>query len=184
VDAFVKRCEHCNELLSETKRGRPQKFCSDRCRQANRKIGSTGENGLKYRTARVTPKSRLEPSELSSEFKPENLSVKTSSHRCERVNDSTFKITNGEPTNVPASHGQWAGYRTTKALAWIIKLEAGSSVARCGDQVCGPSFFSGAKANAFAMAKGAHGDHFVRKPISHLNGLQARLLDKEDPAND
>ena len=38
MDAFVKRCEHCNEPVPETKRGRPQRFCSDRCRQAHRKI--------------------------------------------------------------------------------------------------------------------------------------------------
>ena len=29
MDAFVKRCEHCNEPLPENKRGRPQRFCSD-----------------------------------------------------------------------------------------------------------------------------------------------------------
>ena len=29
MDAFVKRCEHCGEPVPETKRGRPQQFCSD-----------------------------------------------------------------------------------------------------------------------------------------------------------
>jgi hypothetical protein len=43
MDALVKRCEHCNETVSESKRGRPQRFCSDKCRQAHRKIGSTAE---------------------------------------------------------------------------------------------------------------------------------------------
>jgi len=122
VDAFVNQCEHCNEAVSETKRGRPQRFCSDRCRQAHRKIGSTAENGLRYRPGRLKPKPALEGIEDTAEFKPKNLSLKTSPLRCERVNDSTFKITNGELTNVPASHGQWSGYCTTKALAWIIKL--------------------------------------------------------------
>jgi hypothetical protein len=98
------------------------------------------------------------------------------------VNDSTFKITDGELTNVPASHGKWAGYRASKALAWIIKLESGAWLARCEDQVCGPSSFSEAKANALAMAKGAVGEYYVRNPICHLDGLQARLLDREDPA--
>jgi hypothetical protein len=185
VDAFVKRCEHCNEAVSETKRGRPQRFCSDRCRQAHRKIDSTARNALRYRTGRLNPKSVSEVIEDAAEFKPENLSPKTSPLRCERVNDSTFKITDGELTNVPASHGQWSGYRTTKAMAWIIKLEAKAWLARCGDQVCGPSSFSEAKAHAFAMAKGAHGDYFVRQPIPHLNGLQARLTDtSESSCND
>ena len=184
MDAVVKRCEHCNEAVFETKRGRPQRFCSDRCRQAHRKIASTARNGLKYRTGRAKPKSGLEGIEVAAEFKPENLSPKSSPLHCERVNDSTFKITNGELTNVPASHGQWSGYRTTKAMAWIIKLEAEAWLARCGNQVCGPSSFSEAKANVFAMAKGAIGDYYVRNPISHLNCLQARLLDGDEPANE
>jgi hypothetical protein len=183
VDAFVKRCEHCNEPVPETKRGRPQRFCSDRCRQAHRKIEST-EVGLRYRTGRVKPKSVLEPSEVPNEFKPENLSPKSSPLRCERINDSTFKITDGELTNVPASHGQWSGYRTTKAMAWIIKLEVKAWLARCGDQVYGPSSFSEAKANAFAMAKSADGDYFVPNAISHLNGLQARLTDTSESSCD
>jgi hypothetical protein len=130
------------------------------------------------------PKTALEPFEVANEFKPENLSPKTSPLRCERVNDSTFKITDGELTNVPASHGQWSGYRTNKALAWIIKLKSDAWLARCGDQVCGPSCFNEAKANALAMAKGAHGDYFVRNPVSHLNGLQARLLDIDESSGD
>jgi hypothetical protein len=139
---------------------------------------------LRYQTGRVKPKSASEAIEIARGFEPENLSRETSPLRCERLNDSTFKITNGELTTVPASHGQWPGYRTTKAVACIIKLGPDAWLARCGDQVCGPSPFSEAKANALAMARGADGDYFVRKPISHLNGLQARLLDKEDPAND
>jgi hypothetical protein len=125
----------------------------------------------------------LEGIEDAAEFKPKNLSPKTPL-RCEGVNDSTFKITNGELTNVPASHGQWSGYRTTRALAWIIKLESDAWLARCGDQVCGPSSFSEAKANALAMAKGADGDYFVRNPISHLNRLQARLIDRDEGSGD
>ena len=112
------------EPVPETRRGRPQRFCSDSCRQAHRKIAPTTENGLRYRTGRVKPKSASEAFDVAaSEFKPENLSPKTDLPlKCEKVNEVTFKITNGELTNVPASHGQWGGYRTTKALAWIIKL--------------------------------------------------------------
>ena len=36
MDALVKRCECCNGPVPETKRGRPQRYCSDRCRQAHR----------------------------------------------------------------------------------------------------------------------------------------------------
>ena len=184
MDALIKRCEHCNEAVAENTRGRPQRFCSDRCRQAHRKIGSTAENGPRYRVGRVKPKTGSQALEVGREFKPENLSPKPSPLRCERVNDSTFKITDGELTNVPGSHGKWAGYRASKALAWIIKLESDAWLARCGDQVCGPSSFGEAKASALAMAKGAHGDYIVRNPISHLNGLQARLLDTDESSGD
>jgi hypothetical protein len=124
VDTFVKQCIHCKKPIPENDRGRPQRFCSDRCRQAYWKIVPAAENGLRYRIGRLTPKSDSEAIEDAAEFKPEILSPKSSPLRCERVNEFTFKITNGELTNVPASHGQWAGSRTTKAIAWIIKLEA------------------------------------------------------------
>jgi hypothetical protein len=99
--------------------------------------------------------------------------------RFERVNEVTWKLTNGEQTNVPASHGQWGGYRTPKAIAWVICAAPGKWLARCGPQACGPDSLSQAKANAVAMAKGADGDYQIRNPVTHLNGLQALLLDGE-----
>jgi hypothetical protein len=135
---------------------------------------------LRYRAGRVKQKIASERFEIPDEFAPKNPSQKISYLRCKRVNDSTFKITNGEFTNVPSSHGQWSGYRTTRAVAWIVKLGPDAWLARCGDQVCGPSSFVEAKADALAMAKDADGDYFVRNTISHLNGLQARLLDKKN----
>jgi hypothetical protein len=176
MDAFVKRCEHCKEPLPETKRGRPQRYCSDRCRQAHRKIAPTTGNDLRYRTGRVKLKALAQDADLTSEFEPENLTLKTKLH-FERVNVATFKVTDGEVTNVPASHGQWGGYRTTKAVAWVINIAPGQWLARCLDEASGPSSFNEAKVNALAMARGACGDYFIENPIDHLNGLQARLLD-------
>jgi hypothetical protein len=102
--------------------------------------------------------------------------------RFEQVNEVTWKLTNGEITETPASHGQWGSYRTTKALAWVIcvaprKWCVGPRkwLARYGDMVCGP--LSLPKAKALAMAKGRPGDYHVQNPISHLNGLTARLID-------
>ena len=43
--------------------------------------------------------------------------------RFERLNEVTWKLTNGEMTNVPACHGFWGGYRTSKAIAWVIQVE-------------------------------------------------------------
>lgn len=176
MDAFVKRCEYCKEPVPETRRGRPQRFCSDRCRQAHRKINATADGGLRYRTGRLKPKVASQDCELLREFEPENLSQKTRL-RFERVNEVSLKLTDGESTNVSASHGQWGGYRTTKAVAWVIKIAPGQWLARCRDEASGPSSFNEARANAFAMARGAHGDYFIENPIDHLNGLQARLID-------
>lgn len=183
MDALVKRCIHCQEPISENVRGRPQRFCSDRCRQAHRKITATHENGLMYRIGRVKPKSASETIELAAEFKPENLFPETDFPlTCEKVNEVTFKITNGELTNVPTSHGQWGGYRTTKALAWFIKLGPDAWVARCGDDICNPTSFKEAKSRALAMARGATGDYLVTNPTRELNQLQTCFFETDEDA--
>jgi hypothetical protein len=179
MDARARVCEHCGQPVQETKRGRPQKFCSDRCRQAHRKLVTTPEYGLRYRRGRVRPKAAAQRAELTSKFEPENLSQKTNL-RFERVNEVTFKLTDGEVTNVPASHGQWGGYRTTREVASVINVAPGQWLARCRNEVSGPSSFNEAKTNALAMARGAHGDYFIQNPIDHLNGLQARLEDRQN----
>jgi hypothetical protein len=171
-------CEHCGAVFASSTHGRTKRFCSDRCRQAHRKGASTPEDGLRYRRGRPKPKSGSQGTDLIDEFKPETLSQKTKL-RFERVNDITFKLTDGEVTNVPASHGQWGGYRTTKAVAWVINIAPGQWLARCRDEAAGPSSFNETKANALAMARGAGGDYFIENPIDHLNGLQARLLGGE-----
>jgi hypothetical protein len=179
MDAFVKRCEHCNEPLPETERGRPRRFCpGDRCRQAYRKIAPTPQYGLRYRKGRLKTKMASQDYELAGEFTPENLSQKTNLH-FERVNEVTFKLTDGESTNVPASHGQWGGYRAAKAVASVINIAPGQWLARCRDEASGPSSFNEAKANALAMARGLPGDYFIENPIDHLSGLQALLEDRQ-----
>ena len=115
--------------------------------------------------------------DLTRQFRYKSGISKNQPLRCERVNEVTYKITAGEFTNVPASHGQWGGYRTAKAEAWIMCVAPGLWLARCGNRACGPSSFSEAKAKSLAMAKGMDGDYFLQNPIAHLNGLQARLCD-------
>lgn len=181
MDALARRCINCQEPISENVRGRPQKFCTDRCRQAHRKITSNREIAPRHRKGRAETKVASQHAERLGQFEPKNLSQKTSL-RFERVNESTFKLTDGEYTNVPASHGQWGGYRTTKAIAWVVNIAPGHWLARCLNEVSGPLPFAKAKANAIAMARGAHGDYFIENQIDHLNGLQARLLDRDGEA--
>src|SRR6476620_5778425 len=77
----------------------------------------------------------------------------------EKVNEVSIKLANGELSRVTGSHGQWGGYNTTKAIAWVFCVGPGKWLARCGDQACGPDSLNRAKANALAMAKGAAGDY-------------------------
>ena len=97
----------------------------------------------------------------------------------EEVNEVTWRLTNGEMTNVPASHGQWPGYRVSKAVAWVIDVgtEKPACIARHKHQTTNPMQLQKAKKAAMAMAKGDCGDYAVRHPIAHLNGLAARLTD-------
>jgi hypothetical protein len=50
---------------------------------------------------------------------------------------------------------------------------------QCDDKVSGPFSLNEAKATAINLAKGAAGDYRIRNAVTHLNGLQARLLDRE-----
>jgi hypothetical protein len=114
-------------------------------------------------------------------LEPQSAPPKSFRYRLQwhRVNEVTYKLTDGELTNVPRSHGQWGGYRTAKAVAWVICIFPARWLARYRDMVSGPMSLPKAKAAAMAMAKGAVGDYFVPNPIEHLNGLTARLTDSE-----
>ena len=82
-------------------------------------------------------------------------------------------------TNVPASHGQWGGYRTSKAIAWVLNVAPNAWLARCCDQNSNPLALPASKSAAMAMAKGACGDYVVSNPIAHLNDLTAMLIDHD-----
>jgi hypothetical protein len=85
--------------------------------------------------------------------------------KLERVNAGTWKAVNPDiKTDVPAKLGFWAGYRTTKALAWVMDLGYGQWMARCGNEVCNPTNLAEAKRQALAMAAGGIGDYRVSDP--------------------
>jgi hypothetical protein len=139
--------------------------------------------------------------ENKGRLEPKKAPPNPSRYVWQKVNEVTWKLTNGEMTNVPASHGQWGGYRTTKALAWVIDAgdESPAWIARHKDQTTNPLHLKQAKTAAMAMAKGGKGDYtitgywktvkpkppakpyqqLVCGPVAHLNGLAARLLDRE-----
>src|SRR6516225_5805161 len=118
-----------------------------------------------------------QPSEKTRELQAPERPPNPSRFKFEQVNEVTWKLTNDEITDTPASHGQWGGYKTTKAIASVIRVAPAKWLARYGDMVCGPLSLPKAKAATMAMAKGRPGDYYVSNPISHLNGLTARLID-------
>jgi hypothetical protein len=128
-----------------------------------------------------TASTPFQSTDTKQEFRYKSGISGTRPLRCERVNDITFKITDGEMSRVPAKQGWWGGYNAPRALAWVSNVGINSSawIARCDDKVSGPFSFNEAKAKAIILAKGAEGDYRIQNPISHLNGLQARLLDQE-----
>ncbi len=123
------------------------------------------------------PSAGFQRTDLTKEFRYKSGISENKPLRIERVNEVTFKITDGEMSRVPAVKGWWAGYNTTKARAWVINVGSAAWLARCGDHVAGPVSFSEAKTAAINLAKGHEGHYRIQNPISHLNGLQARLLD-------
>ena len=84
-----------------------------------------------------TAEGHLEPSqdiEIASVLAAKKRPPNPSRFKFEKINEATWKLTNGEMTNVPASHGQWGGYRTSKAIAWVINVAPNAWLARSGDQ--------------------------------------------------
>jgi hypothetical protein len=55
--------------------------------------------------------------DLTSQFRYKSGISGKQPLRCERVNEITFKITDGEMSRVPAKKGWWPGYNTPRASA-------------------------------------------------------------------
>jgi hypothetical protein len=97
----------------------------------------------------------------------------------EKVNSCTWKVVDPKvKTDVPASLGKWPGYRTGKALAWVMDVGYGQWMARCGNEVCNPTNLAEAKRQALAMAVGGIGDYEVSDPIKELHDLTAIMEDR------
>ncbi len=104
-------CQHCGIELQSRQRGRPINFCSDRCRKAGSRKGN-----LRTKKRTLTDSTRLQKSLKKDKQKqrvacPEIEFSKKKLLRFERVNEVTWKLTDGTLTDgtltdVPASHGQ------------------------------------------------------------------------------
>ena len=101
--------------------------------------------------------------------------------KVERVNDITYKVTDGAIVRTPASHGKWHGFETTKALAHVVNIGWPVGLHRWV-AVCGPARYEGtfsqAKAAALKMARAQMDEavHVTYDRVGWLNGAQADLV--------
>jgi hypothetical protein len=155
----------CTKTVERRPRGRQRRFCSRSCQ----------ERALRGRVLRpprvaqgVTAESPSKPNfnaKLASDTNSLDRSVvgnnsyPSKSLSWVKVNDCTWKLTDGENSITPACHGFWGGYYTEKAVAWVIEVgwPFGKSAwyARCGAESFGPTNFKTAKEAARAFLTGA-----------------------------
>jgi hypothetical protein len=102
------KCENCGAPAR-------RRFCSDRCRQQARK----SQNGLRYRTGLERLKSASQAIDIANEVTPLQAISKKTPLRCERVNEVTYKITDGTMTNVPMAIGAVTGLRRLSP-GWLV----------------------------------------------------------------
>ena len=86
------------------------------------------------------------------------------------VNEVTWKLTDGQMIRTPASHGQWGGFETERAIAWVVDagwpMGRAAWYARYRDKSYGPTTtVIKAKAAALALVAGA--------PLENDSGARA-----------
>ena len=120
------RCPVCQRPVErQSGRGRQQKFCSAACRQrAFRRGVSRNENAPQWGTA-----DSPQIGNFVTKVCRENNGLEASQNDLEKaklfwieVNDVTWKLTDGEISRTPASFGQWGGYNTERAVAWVFDI--------------------------------------------------------------
>jgi hypothetical protein len=97
--------------------------------------------------------------------------------RFEQVNEVTFKLTDGKGSLVPACHGYWSGYQTTRAVAWLMGIGNGLWIVRYRNKASRPMKLPAAKKYALEMVGGIRPGRVVTDPIGDLNRMQAVLAE-------
>ena len=148
------RCPVCEHSVE--RRSRQQRYCGNRCR-----------NKARYKPAVHTNSARLSIDSGDRTHPPKTVNENNnlqgqktgSSLSWTCVNDVTWRLTDGRPWRTPASFGQWGGYDTERALAWVMNTgwinKEARWWARCGDKSFGPTTLARAKAAAEAMLNDA-----------------------------
>ena len=98
----------------------------------------------------------------------------------EQVNSVIWKLTDGRGSEVPSSHGQWSGYRTTKAAAWLVGIGSGFWIARYRRAASRPLPIHKAKIYALEMVRGIRPGITLDDPVTHLNKVTAGVMNARD----
>ena len=168
------RCKGCGAAMPANQTGRRKQYHSDACRIAARRRSNdrfvTNDRlpSVSPTDADVCSETALQP----IDFAEAKISEKNATPlRFEEVNKATLKLVGDETTTVPACHGHWGGYKTAKALAWVINVAPGQWLARYKDRAIGPSSLAKAKSAAMSMAMKEAKGQPVSGDISYINRL-------------
>ncbi|GAH44371.1 unnamed protein product [marine sediment metagenome] len=161
-----------------------QRFCSPRCREAASRKGNLRTKKLILKDSTGLQKHLKISKQKQQVACPEIEFSKKEPLRFEQVNEVTWKLTDGTHTDVPASHGQWGGSRTTKAVAWIMAVGSKQWVARCGDMASDPLPLAQAKTAAQRMvSSGLHDYRVTDFGAPDLNNLAVQCQEAIDQTN-
>jgi hypothetical protein len=202
----MSKCENCGAPLLVNVKGRRRRFCSNKCKLAARRSIAPGAHFGSRKTplqgvSADRPKGQKIQEENQRAARPEmpisengapsqdRANEGSSGDHWERVNDVTWKLVGDQQVRVDRSHGQWAGYNTDEAKAWIIEIGwiANQSIwcARVkdsrGNWAFGPSTLSRARSAAVARVNHApvtlgEGEHIAMGRLD-LDKMAAEILD-------
>jgi hypothetical protein len=126
-----------------------------------------GSRGERARVGRYSPSGRQKsdpadakyPSAINGQKRRESVRRNSLPLFWVAVDAVTHRLSDGRTSRTPAALGQWGGYETERALAWVIDtgwpFGIASWYARCGDRSYGPTNLVIAKQAAEAFVLGA-----------------------------
>jgi hypothetical protein len=179
-------CPICGHTFALGRNGRKRIVCSGRCRKEASRRRISSRNGGPVSTTELTI-SVTKCKKLDNENNDLQTQKPDLGKTWVKVNEVTWKLTDGEMSRTSASHGQWGGYNTERGLAWIMDIGwvagCASWYARCGDKSYGTASFADAKAAARAFVTGAalEKDELAFAGAVDLNAAAVKALESQAP---
>ena len=161
LTASQTKCVSCDRAIERRSMGHRQKYCSDACRKRSARSRVSCPEMVDQGVTADSPSEATFRTKLCSNIsglqRPKNA-LENRSVAWTRVNEVTWKLTDGEVWRTPASFGQWGGYNTERPVAWVMDIGDPKPLwyARVGDKSWGPTTsLNRAKAAALAIVNDA-----------------------------